>query len=75
VNVFPRALFKKYKTKEEATVAFFGTADKDVNLGDKGMKNHGTAEKEVASFKSKDVMLIVQSIVIMLLVMVIAKLL
>jgi len=60
VNVFPRALFKKYKTKEEAIAVFFGTADKeDVNLGDKGMKNHGTAEKEVASFKSKDVMLIV----------------
>ena len=60
MNVFPGALFKKYKTKEEATATFFGTADKeDVNLGDKGMKNHGTAEKEVASFKSKDVMLIV----------------
>jgi len=51
VNGFPGALFKKYKTKEEATAAFFGTADKeDVNLGDKGMKNHGTAKKEVASF-------------------------
>ena len=60
VNGFPGALFKKYKTKEEATAAFFGTADKeDVNLGDKGTKNHGTAEKEVASFKSKDVLLIV----------------
>lgn len=40
VNGFLGALYKKYKTKEEAMAAFFGPAGKgDVNMGGEGINN------------------------------------
>jgi len=40
-NGFSEALYKKYKTMEEARAAFSGTAAKEeYNLGDREIKNH-----------------------------------